>query len=202
MRCLSKNVNYQVARQDLNLVTKVNAILQEHKHASKVLQSKLTKPKVRKNKGGTMMRRFILTFIVLLTLSTTVYAGSLTWSDWKVTSVTGSTLKSGDANNRLTTGVFIGPVAEWKNASGKSIVGFGGVVASLEVTPEGNLRGVGGLTPLTLLDNMVQVSVVGDINDFSLSNPDSYMLFISADVIKFGKWLGMKSVSTLEALTP
>ena len=141
--------------------------------------------------------------VTLSMLACSAFAADLKWSDdWDIHNITGAVMKDGDANNQLTTGAFYGTIAEVKNDAGKTLLGFGGMTGNLAADSEGHLTGVIGITAITAFDHMFQASIVGDINHFKVSDPESYKLYLSADPLKAGAYLFGKGSALVGLIAP
>ena len=133
----------------------------------------------------------LLTMLLVVTSAASALAIDLQLNDdWKASAVNGMVLKSGDSNNQFSGGIFYGPIANLKSESGKTVLGFGGLIGNLKSDENGNIKGAIGVTTITAFDNMFQASIVIDPADYKWLDADSYMLAITVQPIEAMKSVG------------
>ena len=132
-------------------------------------------------KGGfSMLKRFILTVILILSVSVPATAMDLKLSEeWSAHAVSGVVFAADDANSQFTGGIFVGPIVHLKTDLGKNIMGFGGLIGNVKTDEDGIIKGAGGITVVTIYDDMIQASIVVDPTQYKWIDPDTYMVAIT-----------------------
>ena len=127
-----------------------------------------------------MLKKLILAVILTLSISVPAMAMDLQLNeDWKASAVSGVVFKADEAQAQFSGGVFFGPVANLKTDTGRSVLGIGGLIGNVKADEDGVYKGAVGVTVITLLDNIIQGSVVIDPTEYKWIDPESYMIAVT-----------------------
>ena len=127
-----------------------------------------------------MLKKLILAVILTLSVSVPAFSMDLKLSEeWLAHAVSGVVFAADDANSQFTGGIFVGPIAHLKTDLGSNILGFGGLIGNVKTDEEGIIKGAGGITIVTVYNDMIQASIVVDPTQYKWIDPDTYMIAIT-----------------------